>query len=84
MEVWCQDLEKFHTAECILQGSVYFSVYQNVSLIDHWYLHSKRSSQFWSVVHKLVKVHNDTECVFLSPLNVLSTPIPFGIKTGII
>jgi len=29
----CQVVEKFHTAECLLQGSVYFSVYHNLSLI---------------------------------------------------
>ena len=33
MEVRCQVVEQFNTAECILQGSVNFSVYHNLSLI---------------------------------------------------
>ena len=29
----CQILEKFHTLEGILQGSIYFSVYHNFSVV---------------------------------------------------
>jgi len=47
--------KKFHTAECLLQGSVYFSVYHNLSLTlntnIYIFLHLKCSTHFWSVVH---------------------------------
>ena len=90
MDVWCQDVEKFHTAECILHGSVYFSVYQNVSLIDYWYLHFLTPQMQYTVQE--CSTHYNTRktcqssqwhrmCIFsLFP----STPIPLGIKTGII
>ena len=32
LEVWCHVVEKFHTAGCIQQGSVYFPVNHNLSL----------------------------------------------------
>ena len=57
MEVWCQDLEKFHT---VLECSAHYNT---------------RKTCQWPQCHRM--------CIFF-PLNVLSTLISLGIKTGII
>lgn len=56
----CQILEKFNTPECILQGSIYFSVYHNFSVVLitdniillsyywYWHNHPKCSTQLCS------------------------------------
>ena len=73
----------FYTPERLLQGSVYFSVYHNLSLIlinDYWYLHlllPKCSTHFSSGVHEYVhkKTYNTVSRNYKNQNNSLLTLI---------